>query len=307
MTARPDEWELRSGRYVAVVTAVGATLRSLTVDGRDLVVPFAAGTVRPLYRGALVAPWPNRIADGRYTFAGVSHQAAINEVDRGHALHGLVHWVRWDAVDVAVDRLELSHDLVPQDGYPFPLRLTATYVLDEDGLHATLVATNTGPTDVPYGCCPHPYLVADTGPLDTWELTAPVGRRLEVDSRLVPTGLVPVATVDNDFRTPAVIGTREIDHCFTGVAFSGADAAEGTATVRVVDPAGGTGVEMRWGTWAPWLQIHTADRPEPENNRVGLAVEPMNCPPDAFNRPAAEVPVLAAGATHTASWTIRGI
>jgi hypothetical protein len=33
----------------------------------------------------------------------------------------------------------------------------------------------------------------------------------------------------------------------------------------------------------------------------------MNCPPDAFNLPDDEVPVLAAGGTHAASWTIRGI
>jgi aldose 1-epimerase len=302
MTDRPDEWSLINGPYRAVITAVGATLRSLTYDGRDLVVPFASGAVRPLYRGALVAPWPNRIADGRYTFDGVAHQAALNEVDRGHALHGLVHWVRWEPLEVASDRLVLVHDLVAQDGYPWPLRLEVTVVLDGNGLHTTLTAANVGATAVPYGCCPHPYLVAGPGPLDTWQLTAPVGRRLEVDDRLIPTGLVAVGTVDSDFRIPAVLGEREIDHCFTDVTF-----VDGRAAVRLVDPANGTGVEMTWGGWAPWLQIHTADRPEPENNRVGLAVEPMNCPPNAFNLPPGEVPVLAAGATHTAGWSIRGV
>ncbi len=298
-----DEWELRSGGYRAAVTAVGATLRSLTLDGRDLVVPFPAGAVRPLYRGAHPLPWPNRIADGRYTFRGVTHQAALNEVDRGHALHGLAHWVRWHPVDRRVDRLELVHDLVAQEGYPFPLRLRIVFALDGDGLHTTLTATNTGSSDAPYGCCPHPYLVAGPGPLDSWQLTAPVGRRLEVDDRLIPTGSAAVEAVDNDFRTPDVIGAREIDHCFSDVAFDDED----LATVRVVDPAAGTGVELSWGRWAPWLQIHTGDRPEPEHDRAGLAVEPMNCPPDAFNLPEDQVPVLTAGATHTASWTIRGI
>lgn len=305
MADRPAEWELRAGSYVAAVTAVGATLRSLTLDGRDLVVPFPASAVRPLYRGAHPLPWPNRIADGRYTFRGVIHQAPVNEVDRGHALHGLAHWVRWEATAVGDDRLVLVHDLVAQDGYPFLLRLEIGFVLDDGGLHTTLTATNTGTGDAPYGCCPHPYLVAGPGPLDSWQLTAPVGRRIEVDERLIPVGSAAVDAVDSDFRTPAIIGPREIDHCFTDVEFDGG--TDGTATVRVVDPAHGTGVELSWGAWAPWLQIHTADRPEPSNNRVGLAVEPMSCPPDAFNLPADEVPVLGVGATHTASWTIRGI
>ena len=62
---------LRAGDYEAVISSVGASLRSLTFDGRDLTVPFDADEVRPSYRGATLAPWPNRIVDGLYTFAGV--------------------------------------------------------------------------------------------------------------------------------------------------------------------------------------------------------------------------------------------
>jgi len=65
------EWRISSQGYAAVITAVGASLRELQFRGRDLVVPFDAGAVRPLYRGAVIAPWPNRIADGRYDFDGV--------------------------------------------------------------------------------------------------------------------------------------------------------------------------------------------------------------------------------------------
>ena len=64
-------------------------------------------------------------------------------------------------------------------------------------------------------------------------------------------------------------------------------------------------MQLSWGDWAPWVQVHTADRPDPADHRVGLAVEPMNCPPDAFN--SADVPVLAAGAEHVAEWTISAL
>jgi aldose 1-epimerase len=47
-------------------------------DG-DLVVPFAAYEPRPAMRGALLAPWPNRTADGRYRFRGVEHRLPVDE------------------------------------------------------------------------------------------------------------------------------------------------------------------------------------------------------------------------------------
>ena len=108
--------------------------------------------------------------------------------------------------------------------------------------------------------------------------------------------------MDCDFRTPSVIGAREIDHAFTDLVA----ADDGSVAVQVLDRAHGTGVELSFGPWAPWLQIHTADRPEPENNRVGLAVEPMNCPPNAFNAPEGP-PILESGATHVAQWTISAL
>jgi len=300
------EWQLTFGDYRAVISGVGATVRELAYRGRDLVVPFDAGQVRPFYRGALIAPWPNRIADGRYSFAGKEFQVPINEVDRGHALHGVVHWNRWDAVDVQEHRVTLRTAVVPQDGYPFPIDLLAEYALDARGLTGRLTATNIGPSPAPYGCCPHPYLVAGTSPLDDWQLTVPADTRLEVDERLVPVGTRPVDEVDCDFRTPAVIGGRDIDHAFTDLGVIDPAAEDGTVVVQVLDRAHGTGVELSFGSWAPWLQIHTADRPEPENNRVGLAVEPMNCPPNAFN--AAEgPPILDSGATHVAQWTISAL
>ena len=73
---------LRAGDYEAVIASVGASLRSLTFDGRDLTVPFDADEVRPSYRGATLAPWPNRIVDGQYTFEGVERQVPLTEPAR---------------------------------------------------------------------------------------------------------------------------------------------------------------------------------------------------------------------------------
>lgn len=49
---------LRYGPYTAEIASVGATLRSLRHNGRDLILPFSEHQVRPAYRGAVLAPGP---------------------------------------------------------------------------------------------------------------------------------------------------------------------------------------------------------------------------------------------------------
>ncbi|PTT59133.1 aldose 1-epimerase family protein [Arthrobacter sp. HMWF013] len=292
-------YELRGGPYSAVVTERGAALRQLRHGERDLIVPFPAGGPIPDYRGILAAPWPNRIEDGKYSLDGVEHQLAVNEPERSCALHGLVYGRNWTVEEQDRSSLVLACSLGPVPGYPFTLRLTAWYHLDDDGLHTSVLAANTGTGAAPYGVCPHPYLLAGPAPLDEWTLDFPASHYLDVTpDRLLPVGL---RTVDNhvfDFREPSTIGATEIDHAFTGIGFD----AAGRAQLHVRDP-GGTGVGMEWDRACPWLQIHTADKPTPENTRLGLAVEPMTCPPNAFNS-GQDLARLEAGATHEASWRI---
>ena len=91
MTSMPrsgSQFALRFGGYTADVASIGASLRTLRHEGRDLVVPFDADEVRPGFRGAILAPWPNRVVDGRYTFDGREFELALTEPQRGHALHG---------------------------------------------------------------------------------------------------------------------------------------------------------------------------------------------------------------------------
>lgn len=300
---RGQLFRLSAGPYTAEISAVGATLESLTVGGRDLLVRSPETGPMQFYRGAIVAPWPNRIGDGAYTWDGQQIQTALTEPERGNALHGLVSFQLFSPTTVAEDELVLSTQLFPSPGYPFHLVLAVHYALDpEEGLTTTVTARNIGAQDAPYGVCPHPYLVAGPEPLDEWSLRMEAGTVLTVtEDRLLPTGTAPVAPGDAfDFRSPAVIGELFIDHAFTDL---GRD-AQGRATITVTAP-GGTGVELTAGEELPWLQVHTGDRPEPENHRLGLAVEPMTCPPDAF-RSGTDLVRLAPGAEHAASWTLRG-
>ena len=191
--------------------------------------------------------------------------------------------------------------VVPQAGYPHRLRVEVEHRLTDAGLSTTVHAVNTGPTRAPYGASGHPYLVGGEGRVDDWTLQLEARRVLTVDpERLIPQGLEDVAGGPFDFAAARGVGDLFVDHAFTGLVES--DGAF-RAVVRAAD---GRGVEMAWDAAAPWVQVHTGDRPEPEYDRRGLAVEPMTCPPDAFNS-GTDLVVLQPGESHAVSWTIAAI
>jgi aldose 1-epimerase len=297
--------DLESGDYRASIASIGATLRLLQHRGRNLVVPFEVDELRPAYRGATLAPWPNRVVDGRYTFGGIDEQLPLTEPSRSHALHGLASWLDFAVADRTPERVALVAVIEAQTGYPHRLELRVDYRLDDTGLHQSVTARNTGADPAPFGTGPHPYLVAGPGRVDDWTLELPADEVLTVTpERLIPIGLSQVAVEDGgafDFRAARVIGDTFIDHAFTTLRRG----ADGTATVAVTAP-GGQGVAMTFGSECEWVQIHTADTPDPEVSRTGLAVEPMTCPPDAFNS-GHDLIVLAPEQSASASWTISAI
>lgn len=293
------EVRLRHGPYAASVVTLGASLRTLEHDGRPLVVPFALDQMRPVYRGALLAPWPNRVVDGRYRFEGEDQQLPLTEPDRGHALHGLLAWADWRVEAVTDNAVGLATELAPSAGYPHRLVVECVHALSDDGLTTTAAVRSLG-TRAPYGVAAHPYLTAGGARLGSCSLTLPAARYVEtVGDRLLPGPVRDVSTAPwPDFRRSAVIGEARIDHAFTGLERDG----EGRARVRLEAPDG-FGVELSWGAELGWVQVHTADRPEPDLDRAGLAVEPMTCPPDAFGS-GEDLVVLEPEGRHRASWRI---
>ncbi|GAA3446131.1 aldose 1-epimerase family protein [Planomonospora venezuelensis] len=292
------QFTLRSGALHAEITERGAALRVLRDGGRDLVASWPADGPIPCYSGTLLAPWPNRVGGARYTFAGREHRLRVNEEDRGNALHGLVAEAAWEAVEQRSaegdpDSVRLAHTITPVSGYPFTLALQVLHTLTPEGLTTTLTAENTGGEAAPYGCGPHPWLLAG-GDVEEYELHLPAGRVLLVDGSLLPRSLEDVSATPYDFRTSRVVGATPVDHAFTELAPDG----DGLVRARVRGPEGGT--EIRWEEAAmPWVQVCTGTG----LGHSGLAVEPMTCPPDAFNS-GTDLIVLQPGEKAEHSWTI---
>lgn len=295
------DFEIRWGDYQASVTTRGGALRQLRHRGRDLVVPFGKNGAIPDFRGVICAPWPNRIAGGEYTAERRQLRVPLNDVANGAALHGLVFDKDWQALEVTEGSVSMGCEVDTSDAYPFNLQVEVQYALDEAGFHGTVRSTNRGRGVAPYGVCPHPYLVAGDAPLDEWSVRIPAAEIMLLGAeRMIPGEVVPVEGNQYDFRHERELGDIRLDHAYTGIFRDG----DHRARVELFDPSG-TGVELSWDSHWPWLQVHTADRIGAPT-RLGLAVEPMSCPPNAFNS-GIDLICLAPGESHEASWSISAV
>lgn len=293
-----EQWTIKSGDHEAAVVEVGGGLRGYRVAGSDVVDGYAEGEICPFGSGQILAPWPNRIRDGRYTFEGESHQLSLTEPARHNAIHGLVNWARWHVAQSGDDRVVLEYDLPPQPGYPWSLRLRTTWTVGPAGLRADHEVTNMASTSCPFGFSVHPYVTVPGVKIDDLVLRLPGRNRLLVDGRLLPIGAARVAGSEFDYTEGRRLGSAILDTAFGDVAH---DEDGGSAvTLSTVD---GRGVRV----WADgsfgWWQVFTSDTLPGERHRRAVAVEPMTCPPDAF-RSGRDLITLEPGQTWRGAWGI---
>ena len=236
-----EQFELARGAQRAVVVEVGGGLRSYG----DVLLGYGVDEMCSAGRGQVLAPWPNRLAGGTYEFDGETYQLALSEPKSGTAIHGLVRWASWQAVEREESRVVMEHVLHPQPGYPFLLRLRVEYALLDDGLSVRTTAENIGERACPFGAGHHPYIACN---------------------------------VDELFGPEQLDEARRWDGSFT----------VGDVTVWADE------------TW-PYVQLFTGDLPSVQ--RRGFAVEPMTCPPNAFNTGEGLIR-LEPGETFEGTWGI---
>ena len=199
-----QQWRIGHGRQEAVVCEVGATLRAYSVGPTTVLDGFGTDEWSHSGRGQVLAPWPNRLADGRYEYNGVRAQAALDEPERRNAIHGLVRWMPWTLQTRHQNQLSLRLQLHPSPGYPFSLLLEIEYHVGREGLTVTTRAQSLEEGPIPFGLGFHPYLSAGPGAsaVDGAILHVPARHTLETDDRGLPTGtLTPVEGTDRDFTT----------------------------------------------------------------------------------------------------------
>jgi aldose 1-epimerase len=267
------QYQIKSGDWAAVVTELGATLRSLTVGGFDVINAFAADASPSGGQGQQLVPWPNRIRDGRYEFGGKQQQLALTEPARHNASHGLARYVPWRLIEHQTDAVTHEVTIYPQPGWPGVLTTGTTYRVGSEGLTVTVEAVNRGTGPVPFGYGAHPYLTVGEALVDEVSLEIPADNYLSVDDRLLPVDLVPVNDTDFDWRAARQVGSAVLDTAFTDL--SRDHDGRWQVNIRLADRC-----SLLWGDESMrWIQVFSGG----SSRNGGIAVEPMTCGPDAFN------------------------
>lgn len=335
--------ELARDEDTAVVSPIGASLRSYTVGSRPVVVPMEA------FDGAVLAPWPNRIAGGRYRYAGRDQQLPITEPERDTALHGLVAGTEWEITDRTATSVSLRTDLLESPGYPHPFTLSVRYDLAEEGLGIRAEARNTGTASAPFGFGFHPWFHPGADTVDEAQLLIPAQTWFETDAHLIPTGAHPfddgsviprdhvrdesACIVCKDFRALRSINGTVLDDAFGSPRRSGDERSRlgGDERVRADDGDEGArlgldsnaGDGLGVGNWSyarlrgadgreivvgmdehfRTWQVCTGDGLDTDRARQAIAIEPMTCPPNAFAA-GEDFDVIAPDAELSVGWSI---
>lgn len=291
------QWLIAAGEHRATVVEVGGGIREYLCGGVPVLDGYGETELPPRCPGQVLAPWPNRIGDGRYTWEGSERALPLDEVERRNAIHGLTRWLPWRRVDHTPETVTVACTLAPQPGYPHALELVTRWTVGPDGLRADHTAANLGSLPAPFGLGVHPYLRAGDVPLSALTLRLPAATRLLVDDRLLPVGSEPVDGTPYDFRTARPVDVP-LDTAFGDLERD----ADDRVRVALTDAAG-CGAELWMDGAFRWLQVYSGGL-LPDAPVRSLAIEPMSCPPDAF-RSGVDVVRLAGGERWRGSWGVR--
>ena len=216
-------YTLRGGDVTLQVTNYGARVASLWTPDRegryaDIVLGYDSlsrylDNRGERFLGAVVGPYANRIAGGRFTLDGEEYTLPQN--DHGQTLHGGLNGldrVVWDVVSVTDNQIVLSYlHADGEEGFPGNLQIRMTYTLTPDNeFRIDYDATTDKPTVVNLSNHAFFNLKGEgNGTILDNVLTIPASRTTPVDSVLIPTGeLADVTGTPFDFREPHAIGER---------------------------------------------------------------------------------------------------
>ena len=280
-----NQYVISSGEWSAVVTELGASLRELKWRGEDLIVPFDPNKVIPCCNGWVLAPYPNRVTNGQYSFDGEDYQMPIDEFDRQSSLHGYAYRYMWELVDLQESHVTLSWRSPDIAGYPFDITITATYALDENGLTETFTVHNNDSVKAPWAFGIHPWLAngkhatgqAITADNELCRLELHCDTHVTVDEHLLPTGEEPVSGIF-DLRDNPTLEGRGFDDAWTDITNRGEDGS----TSAVFTRPDGIKVTLTGDKTINSWQVCTGNEIGEKVRQAGVAVEPMTAYADAF-------------------------
>ena len=300
MLASGEQIAIAHGDQRAVITQVGATLRTYVKGSVSVVEGFAGEEMPAGARGQVLYPWPDRMGDGQWEFSGRKAFPILDDAASATGQQGLVCWRPFAVESVNQNRCVLSLLLHPTPAFPFLSEIAVSYHLGPMGLTVTTTVTNRDEVAIPFGLGFHPYLAVTTPTIEGAELEVPAKAYIALNQRRLPTGeILPVVGQPLDFSQRKSVNGHELDVTFTELQRDDL----GLATVTVVDHDQQT-VELSVDRNFPYVQVKTGDTLERGRRRTAVVVEPLTCPPDGL-RSGKDIVVLEPGQHWAGSWRVR--
>jgi aldose 1-epimerase len=265
-------------------------LRPATAAALDARLPLKMGSF-PL------APFCNRIRNGRSNHGVLPLAMAPNFKDSPHTLHGTAWQAPWQVVSHGDRQATLSyaHPAGGRDGWPYAFEAQQVFELSDEALTVTLSVTNRSTHDMPAGIGQHPYFPRTP----QTRLRAKVDGLWDSDAELLPTGVSRpdwLAQLADGLPLSGVV----LDNNFTGWRH----------TARVDWPETRTALEMRSDSPLDYFVVYCPP-PGHEDGEL-FCMEPVSNCTDWMNLAAASVgdvggTMLAPGRTLTGRMELRPV
>lgn len=247
-----------------------------------------------------LVPWSNRIADGRFMWAGREYQLRVNFKD-GTAIHGTGLEFPWQVVESTPTSavLEFTSSDVYGVNFPWPFTARFGYELDNERFEWHMDITNDAHETFPAGIGHHPYFVRSLTGADGAALGGEVLLQLNCAESYPAVGCLPTGAPEpvagrTDFRQARPLGDEFVDDCFTG---------RTSSTIATVEYPGALTVDVEGGALLEHVVVYI---PQGESS---WALEPVSNANDGFNIEAkigggSGVFLVQPGETRSSSFTL---
>ncbi len=246
-----------NGNSIAEFSVFGGSVTNLSLFENTLVPrPGIEDPVSAVF-GSILAPWPNRLADGSFELHG-KHEFGPLDSD-SNLNHGLLLRTPLE-YDLEESEITFHHKFSATD-YGFDIDFRFGYRLTLQGFEGWASAENLGTSKAPFAVGFHPYFKIP----GKSRLKASVTKAFQTDSRMLPVSEREISGLELDL--PDV---TQLDNGFYGKNWS----------LTLV------GEEFGFEITQQNLDHLMLYRPSPllfEDGSEGIAIEPQSAPANAFN------------------------
>jgi aldose 1-epimerase len=261
-------------------------------DGRPLELlysdPGLFADGRPTRSGIpILFPFPNRIRDGRFSWAGKEYRLPLNDGPKVNAIHGFACRRPWRVVGQGADASgawltgEFHGDRDAPDCrglWPTDYRIRVTYRLRIGVLRLEAEVSNPDAQPMPFGLGYHPYFRLPFAPgVEPADCTVTVpARSYWVLEESLPTGDRRPVDLTRDLNLPRRLADLTLDDVLTDLR-SAADTGDGLRPCGAIGGAPGVTLWVHCSAGFREMVVFTPV------HREAFCIEPYTCTTDAVN------------------------